>query len=385
MSILVINSGSSSLKIKIFSDIDTPAIVHGNLEKIGEEHSALHCQFAQNKIDKQITCADHREGLEQFFTVLKDNNALVDITAIGHRVVHGGEDFSQPVKIDDNVIATIEKNIPLAPLHNPANLKGIEATMYMFPDVPQVAVFDTAFHQSVPEHAYRYAVPESFYKEQKIRSYGFHGSSHQYVSKEAARILQKPTEQTNLITLHLGNGASVAAIKNGKSIDTSMGMTPLEGLIMGTRCGDIDPGVLLFLLQKYSHDELDKILNKKSGLLGLCGSNDMRDIEAQNTEQSRLTIKMVVHRIQKYIGSFYAQLPELDAVVFTAGIGENSKLIRKLCCENLAHLGIELCDEKNNNVTCGEIQSSQSKVKILVIPTNEEMEIARQTYTLINV
>ena len=384
MSVLVVNSGSSSLKIKIFSDIDQPAIVSGNLEKIGETHSFLHCKFSQNKIDKQITCVDHREGLQQFFSILRENNALVDITAIGHRVVHGGEDFSQPVKIDDNVIATIEKNIPLAPLHNPANLKGIQATMHMFPNIAQVAVFDTAFHQTMPESAYRYAVPDSFYQQEKIRRYGFHGSSHQYVSKKAARILQKPIDATNLITLHLGNGASVAAIKNGKSVDTSMGMTPLEGLIMGTRCGDIDPGVLLFLLQKYSHDELDKILNKESGLLGLCGSNDMRDIESKNTAQTQRTIKMIAHRIQKYIGSYYAQLPQLDALVFTAGIGENSTLIRKLCCANLVHMGIELCEEKNSNITCGEIQKSHSKIKILVIPTNEEMEIARQTYTLTN-
>lgn len=384
MSILVINSGSSSLKIKIFSDVNKPAIVHGSLEKIGEEQSVLSCQFSQKTINKKITCADHYEGLEQFFSILKQNNALLDIIAIGHRVVHGGEDFSQPVKIDDNVISVIEKNIPLAPLHNPENLKGIQATMQMFPSVAQVAVFDTAFHQTMPEYAYRYAVPNSFYEQQKIRRYGFHGSSHQYVSKEAARILQKPIAQTSLITLHLGNGASAAAIKNGKSIDTSMGMTPLEGLIMGTRCGDIDPGVLLFLLQTHTHDKLDKILNKKSGLLGLSQRNDMRDIESQNTRESQRAIKMVVHRVQKYIGSYYAQLPELDAIVFTAGIGENSTLIRELCCANLAHLGIELCSDKNGNTTYGEIQKPHSKVKILVIPTNEEMEIARQTYNLIN-
>lgn len=386
MSILVLNTGSSSLKIKIFSEANKPAIISGNLENIGEEKSILHCYFLQKKIEKTFHCPDYQTGLNEFLKILKDNNAFEEIKVIGHRVVHGGEDFSEPVVINQKTIECIQKNIQLAPLHNPANLEGIKATTELFPGIPQIAVFDTAFHQTIPEYAYRYAVPNTWYQKNKIRRYGFHGSSHQYITKEAAKVLRKNTSQISIISIHLGNGASVAAIKNGKSIDTSLGLTPLEGLIMGTRCGDIDPGVIFHMLHKYSAEELESTLNKKSGLYGICGLNDMRTIEslvADGNVDAKLAIDMYTYRIRKYIGAYYALLPSLDAIVFTAGVGENSKFIRNLCCSSLEHLGIKLDEKKNSTSDCIEIQQENSKIKILVIPTNEEMEIAKACEKLV--
>jgi acetate kinase len=303
-------------------------------------------------------------------------------------VVHGGEDFKRPVLIDDNVLQAIKNNAPLAPLHNPANLVGIEVARALFPGIPQVAVFDTAFHQTIPPKAFHYGVPYDLYKTHRIRRYGFHGSSHSYVAKEAAKYLGKPLDELNLITIHLGNGASITAIEKGKSVDTSMGMTPLEGLVMGTRCGDIDPAIYFYLSEYFSMSvsEIESLLNKQSGLKGLCGTNDMREI-LQNSEKgdplAKLALDIYAYRIKKYVGAYYAVLGRVDAIVFTAGIGENAPEIRKMALAGLERLGIIISDDKNESKENLEIQSDLSQVKILVIPTNEELEIALQTKEVI--
>jgi len=292
--------------------------------------------------------------------------------------------------INDKVIETVRRLSPLAPLHNPANLLGIEVALQSAPDVPQVAVFDTAFHQSIPMHAFRYAIPQDLYEAHHVRRYGFHGTSHYYVAKQTATLMDRPLNSLNLISLHLGNGASAAAVKEGISIDTSMGMTPLEGLIMGTRCGDIDPAIIFYLKREtgLARDEVETLLNKDSGLKGICGVNDMRQIEelAQaGNSQAQLAIEMVCYRIKKYIGAYYAVLGRLDALIFTAGIGEKSPLIRAGACRGLSHLGIDVDPEKNNRRSkeVFEIQTGDSSVKVLVIPTNEELEIAEQTLACI--
>jgi acetate kinase len=301
-------------------------------------------------------------------------------------VVHGGESFREPTLINKKVIATIERLIPLAPLHNPANLLGIRVALEAAPHVPQVAVFDTAFHQNIPVHAFRYAIPKDLYETHHIRRYGFHGTSHYYVAKQAAALLNRKLESLNLISLHLGNGASAAAVKDGRSIDTSMGMTPLEGLIMGTRSGDIDPAIVFYLKRKtgLSRDEVESILNRQSGLKGICGVNDMRkigELAAKGDAPARLAIEMYCYRIKKYIGAYHAILEHLDAVIFTGGIGENAGFIRAGVCEDLGHLGIEMDSQKNNRSSgkAFEIQREKSPVRLLVIPTNEELEIAEQT------
>jgi acetate kinase len=309
-----------------------------------------------------------------------------ELFGIGHRVVHGGEAFHRPTLINEEVIATIRRLSPLAPLHNPANLIGIEAALEQAPRVPQVAVFDTAFHQSIPVHAFRYALPKELYDRYYIRRYGFHGTSHYYVAKQAAKYLKHPLDSLNLITLHLGNGASAAAIENGSSVDTSMGMTPLEGLIMGTRSGDIDPAIVFYLGRETgkSRDEVESLLNKASGLRGICGVNDMREIMQRSKtgdDLARLAIDMYCYRIKKYIGAYCAVLGRVDALVFTGGVGENAAGIRAGACRGLAQLGIEVDQTRNlrvSNKIC-EIQSSNSSIKILVIGTNEELEIALQT------
>jgi acetate kinase len=305
---------------------------------------------------------------------------------VGHRVVHGGEKFSQPAIIDDAALKTIEELIPLAPLHNPANVTGIKVMRELLPAVPQVAVFDTAFHQTMPARAFHYALPAEFYRSYDVRRYGFHGTSHQYVSGEAARHLGRPLETLNLITLHLGNGASATAIERGKSIDTSMGLTPLEGLVMGTRCGDLDPAVHFYLARKTGKpfEEIEGILNKESGLKGICGLNDMREIQERSQggdAQAELALEMFCYRVKKYIGAYYAALGSVDAVIFTGGIGENSAMVRTKACEGLSALGI-IMDERRNSADAGglrEIQAKEGGIRILVIPTNEEHEIARQT------
>jgi len=398
MKIMVINSGSSSIKYQIFDMRDRSTLASGLLEKIGETDSRLTHQtrVARDRfqsIEKTTAVADHAAGFDLINAVLKDTGALgnmADLAGIGHRVVHGGEAFKQPTLIDETVIATIRELIPLAPLHNPANLVGIEVARGAAPAVPQVAVFDTAFHQSIPPHAFHYALPRALYTEDRVRRYGFHGTSHAYVAEQSARFLAQPLASLNLITLHLGNGASVTAVEGGRSIDTSMGLTPLEGLIMGTRCGDIDPAIIFYLGRETgrSIEAIDQLLNKESGLKGLCGVNDMREITRLAREgdaDARLAIDMVCYRIRKYIGAYYAALGRLDALIFTGGVGENAVDVRVGACRGLQPMGIDLDPERNADASrkARAIHSDQSRVKILVIPTNEELKIADETRLLL--
>jgi acetate kinase len=398
MKILVLNSGSSSIKYQLFDMHTRTVLASGIIEQIGERQSRLTHQTrsAQGnmvEIIKTAAVADHLAGFQLIGDVLKDSGALRDtgeLSGIGHRIVHGGEAFKAPTLINKAVIDTIRQLSPLAPLHNPANLLGVEVAMQRAPQVPHVAVFDTAFHQSLPEPAYRYAIPHDLYEAHHVRRYGFHGTSHGYVAKQAASMLDRPMDSLNLITLHLGNGASAAAIKEGRCLDTSMGMTPLEGLIMGTRCGDIDPAIIFYLKRKtgLTRDAVESLLNKDSGLKGICGIVDMREvIESAQSGDSRakLAIEMVCYRIKKYIGAYYAVLGRLDALVFTAGIGEKSALIRAGACQGLSHLGLEVDPAKNESPPKNaiEIQTKTSTAKILVIPTNEELEIAEQTVACI--
>jgi acetate kinase len=327
--------------------------------------------------------------MQKIASALSSTHAISDasdLLGIGHRVVHGGEAFKEPTQIDEQVLATIREQIPLAPLHNPANISGIEVATSEFSGVPQVAVFDTAFHQSIPRHAYHYAIPRQLYTEHRVRRYGFHGTSHRYVAAQTARYLGQPLEKTNVIVLHLGNGASATAVRDGKSVDTSMGMTPLEGLIMGTRCGDIDPALVFHLVRVTgrSNDELESILNKDSGLKGICGQSDMREVvelAESGDDLAQLAIEMVAYRLKKYIGAYYAVLGRVDAIVFTAGIGENNPALREQTCRDLTSLGFAVDPEKNvvRGGGAREIQTDDSRVKILVIPTNEELQIALDT------
>ena len=392
--VLVINSGSSSIKYQLFDMSDKTALARGLLERIGEPvgcltHHTRRPQGDSTDTTREMPVENHRAGFLVIGEVLKESGALSDsgeLYGIGHRVVHGGETFQEPTLIDEKVVAAIGGLAPLAPLHNPANLTGIEVALQFAPHVPQIAVFDTAFHQSIPPRAFRYALPHDLYQDHQVRRYGFHGTSHGYVAKQAARHLGRQLDSLNLITLHLGNGASVTAIAKGKSVDTSMGMTPLEGLIMGTRSGDLDPAIIFYLGRKtgFSPDEIETLLNTHSGLKGICGVNDMREI-AQLADKgdapARLAIEMYCSRIKKYIGAYYTVLGQVDALVFTAGIGENAADIRFRSCAGLSKLGIEVDENKNNLKTSGirEIQSDNSPVSILVIPTDEELEIAEQT------
>lgn len=394
MKILVINSGSSSIKYRLFNMSTRAVLASGLLEQIGEAESRLthRTRAAQEEwetIVKTVRIADHREGFRIIGAVLGESGAVrntSELDGIGHRVVHGGEEFQRPTLIDEKVIDTIRDLILLAPLHNPANLLGIEVTMQQAAGVPQVAVFDTAFHHAMPEYAYRYAIPGDLYRAHQVRRYGFHGSSHSYVARQAAKFLARPLSGLNIITLHLGNGASMTAVEGGISIDTSMGMTPLEGLIMGTRCGDIDPAIIFYLKRKtdLTGDEVESILNKQSGLKGICGYNDMRKIgELAETghAEAQLAIEMYCYRIKKYIGAYSAVLGRLDALLFTGGIGENAGFIRSRVCEGLSNLGIEVDAAKNrmHSEKAFEIHAADSSVKVLVVPTDEELEIAEQT------
>jgi len=383
MHILVLNAGSSSLKWKLFRLPGGELIDGGLAERIGEGDKGR-MKFGSTEITGAIR--DHQAALEQLKKYL-DGLEGISIDAVGHRVVHGGSLFVRPVVIDDKVKRQIRELFVLAPLHNPANLAGIEAAERYFPGIPQVAVFDTAFHQSIPREEHQYAIPLRFY-EQGIRQYGFHGISHAYVSKTARK---KYPQLQKIITLHLGNGASAAAVLDGSSIATSMGFGPLCGLVMGTRSGDIDPSVLLFWAQHEGMppEEIARILNKESGLKGLTGHNDMREVEkayAENDPQAVLALGIYSRRIKKYIGAYTALMNGLDALVFTAGIGEHSPLVRRLSCADMDFAGIILDEEKNKNpqLYAGEIQRDEAKVKILVIPTDEEKEIALQAYELLS-
>ncbi len=411
MKILVLNSGSSSLKFQLFSmasaaEDKCQLLADGLIEQIGEVQSSSRIDYlnSSNKqqqaetFQQQSIINDHQQALEMMIRLLTTKQCLSSITelaGIGHRVVHGGEYFTDPVIIDDQVIETIDKLSPLAPLHNPANLTGIKLARLKAPQITQVAVFDTAFHQTIPDYAYIYALPYSLYEKYKVRRYGFHGTSHHYVAKQAQAYLEDQGHNNGsgakIISIHLGNGTSAAAVLNGQSIDTSMGMTPLEGLVMGTRSGDIDPAILFYLNREtgMSVDELDQLLNKQSGLKGICGQNDMRSIiasAAQGDRKAELALHIFCYHIKKYIGAYLAVLNGADAIIFTGGIGENSSLVRTLSCRNLENSGLQIDSTKNNQhaKSIMEIQSASSLVKILVIPTNEELEIAQQTIKLVN-
>ena len=401
MKILVINCGSSSLKFQLIDDETEQVAAKGLCERIGIEGSRLVYTplTGAKQGEKQITqtpMPDHTEAIRLVLDALTDQEcgvvaSLQDIGAVGHRIVHGGEKFSDAIVITDEVIAAIRECNDLAPLHNPANLIGIEACKKLMPDTPMVAVFDTAFHQTMPEEAYLYGIPYEYYEKYKLRRYGFHGTSHSYVSKRAAAVLSRNYEDLKLIVCHLGNGASVSAVKHGKCVDTSMGLTPLEGLIMGTRSGDIDPAIIEFIAHKEgkSIDEIMTILNKKSGVLGLSGnfSSDFRDLEEayeEGKEEAVRTMNAFAYRVAKYIGAYVAAMNGVDAICFTAGLGENSALIRKMVCNYLGYLGIELSEEAN--LQRGRelvITTPDSRTAVIVIPTNEELAIARETSRLV--
>jgi acetate kinase len=396
--VLVLNSGSSSIKFQLFDSDGWRPLASGAVSRIGEPEGEIRAKWLdgegrQQSREERLPIPDHQDGIDRIITGLRRGGVLADLSelaAIGHRVVHGGERFHSPTVVDDTVAGAIRDMIPLAPLHNPANLDGIEVARRLFPQVPSVAVFDTAFHQTMPRTAYRYAIPEYLYREHRVRRYGFHGTSHHYVAERAAALLGKPFHQCNLITLHLGNGASATAIRGGKSIDTSMGMTPLEGLVMGTRCGDIDPAIHFYLCKNLGldYETLEDLLNRQSGLVGLCGVNDMREIQQRAEEgddRAELAIGISAHRLKKYIGAYYAELGRVDAIVFTGGIGENDADMRCRACEDLDGLGIKLDDEANLAPEDGErrISTPDSPVQVLVIPTNEELAIARQALTAV--
>jgi len=393
MKVLVFNFGSSSIKYQLLDMQDRTVAASGLLERIGEPQSRLshRARGASGELSEDVEekpVADHKQGMDRIAKALRETQAYRDpgeLFGIGHRLSHGGQAFREPTLIDDEVLETIRRLTPLAPLHNPAMVTGIELALAGFPNVPQVAVFDTAFHHTIPPYVYHYAVPRELHRSYQVRKYGFHGTSIHYVAKQAAAFLGRELDSLNLIVLHLGSGASAAAIQQGKSLDTSMGMTPLEGLIMGTRCGALDPAIVFHLsrVTALSNDKLESLLNKESGLKGICGVNDMRLVERRaesGDEAARLAIDMYTYRIKKYIGAYYAVLGHVDAVVFTAGIGENSALIRARSCAGLDKLGIAIDPERNDQQSADpiEIQTRESPVKLLVIPTNEELEIAEQ-------
>ncbi|MFG6355893.1 MAG: acetate kinase [Acetatifactor sp.] len=397
MNILVINCGSSSLKFQLIDSESEQCIAKGLCERIGIEGSQITYTPAGGEKETKVTpMPDHTEAIRLVLEALTGEKSgvvksLEEIGAVGHRVVHGGEKFAQSVIIDDEVLKAIEACNDLAPLHNPANLIGINACRKLMPGTPMVAVFDTAFHQTMPQEAYMYGLPVEYYEKYKIRRYGFHGTSHSYVSKRAAEVLRVPYESLKTIVCHLGNGASVSAVKNGKCVDTSMGLTPLEGLIMGTRSGDIDPAIIEFLAHKEnkSIDEIMNILNKKSGVLGLSNnlSSDFRDLEEgyhKGDTYAACAMKTFAYRVAKYIGAYTAAMNGVDLICFTAGVGENAALVRTMICEYLGYLGVTLDQEANGKR--GEdivISTPDSRTKVMVIPTNEELAIARETVRLV--
>ena len=392
MKILVLNCGSSSIKYQFIDTHEKIALAKGQVERIGMSSAVLtHQPHGKEKIRIVGEILDHTIAIEYVVAVLLSPNHGVikdknEIDAVGHRVVHGGETFSGSVLITDQVMNALKENIELAPLHNPPNIKGIEAAKKHLPNTPQCGVFDTAFHSKMPPKAYLYGIPYELYKKYKIRRYGFHGTSHRYVAQRAAALLNKPYEDLKIITAHLGNGGSMAAIDGGKSVDTTMGFTPLEGLLMGTRVGDMDPSVILYIMGKegLTLSEANTLMNKHSGLIGLSGeSSDMREIEEavdEGVKRAKYAFEVFCYRIKKYIGAYTAAMGGLDALVFTGGIGENSPKVRKQVCDNMSYLGITLDENLNENVN-GEtlISTKDSKAAILRIPTNEELVIALDT------
>ncbi|MEU5365484.1 acetate kinase [Streptomyces sp. NPDC005925] len=393
--VLVLNSGSSSLKYQLLDMRDSRRLAVGLVERIGEETSRLRHTPVADGTARESTGAvpDHDAALKAVAAELARDGLGLDsseLAAIGHRVVHGGRRFTEPTVIDDAVLAEIERLIPVAPLHNPANLTGIRTARTLRPDLPQVAVFDTAFHTTMPEPAARYAIDVETADAHRIRRYGFHGTSHAYVSRETARLLGRAPEDVNVIVLHLGNGASASAVRGGRCVETSMGLTPLEGLVMGTRSGDTDPAVVFHLMRVggMSADEIDDLLNKRSGLVGLCGDNDMREIRRridEGDERAKLAFDIYIHRLKKYIGAYYAVLGRVDAVTFTAGVGENAAPVREAAVAGLAELGIVVDGERNAERADGPrlISPAHARVAVAVVPTDEEREIAAQTYALV--
>ncbi len=394
MNILVINCGSSSLKYQIIETDKEELICKGLIELSGDTSTFAYTKTGCDKIKKTVPLADHTAGVELIIKTITDPEIgcikdLSEIGAVGHRMVHGGEDFASSVLVNEEVLAACRANADLAPIHNPANIAGIEACKKVMPDVPMAVVFDTAFHQTMPPEAYLYAIPYEYYTDYKIRKYGFHGTSHLFVSQEAARVLGKKPEEVKVITCHIGNGGSCAAVEYGKCIDTSMGLTPIDGLVMGTRCGDIDPSVVTYLMHKLniSADEVLDILNKKSGFLGVSGvSNDCRFVEEaayEGNERAAIAMRLFSRRVKGYIGNYLAQLNGADALVFTAGIGENDATVRADICEGLTNLGFKIDPERNHNRET-IISTDDSEVTIMLIPTNEELVIARDTARLVS-
>lgn len=391
--VLIINSGSSSLKFQLIAMPAEEVLASGLVERIGQENSMLHYIAGDYKVSEEFAIPDHSVALKKVTNyLLHPENGVIkeasEIPAIGHRVVHGGDAFSETIEIDENVKAEIKKLFSLAPLHNPPNLKGIQVAEDIFPNATQIAVFDTAFHRSIPSCAGTYAIPLSFKEDHNIQVYGFHGTSHKYVTQEAIKMLAK--ESSKIISIHLGNGCSITAVKDGKSIDHSLGFGPVNGLIMGTRSGDIDQSIIFYMIEKlgYSAREVSDLLHHKSGMLGLTGYSDLRDIEAEADKGNRkckLALEMNAYRIKKYIGGYTAAMNGLDAIIFTAGIGENSEALRALICKDMDYLGIEIDPAKNSKRSNENraINSENSPVQVFIIPTNEELEIAKQTYKLV--
>jgi acetate kinase len=388
MKVLVLNSGSSSIKYRVVSTGDGEVSASGIVERIGEEESFLrHRRAGEAEGVLARPVPGHDEGMDLIMSTLAE---VGDLHAIGHRVVHGGDRFRDPVLIDDGVVEGIRALVPLAPLHNPGNLMGIESARRIYPSTPQVAVFDTAFHQTLPPKAFHYAIPPEWHDRHKVRRYGFHGTAVGYLVRVAAAHLGKPPGELNLIAFHLGNGSSATAVRGGESVDTSMGMTPLEGLVMGTRSGDVDPGILFYLRRETGMlvDRLETLLNHESGLKGICGSSDMREVldqVAAGNELARLAVEVYCHRVKKYIGAYGAVLGRVDALVFSGGIGENVPLVRALACEGLERFGIAVDEVRNQAAGDGirEIQPAGGDIRVLVVPAGEELEIARLTVELL--
>ncbi|MBO5242616.1 MAG: acetate kinase [Muribaculaceae bacterium] len=398
MKILVLNCGSSSVKYKLINTDTDVTMAEGGVEKIGLPDGFLKFKRPDgSKQIKELGLIDHKQGVEAILDILTDPHegcikSFNEIDAVGHRIVHGGEKFNQSVLITDEVIQQVKDCYDLAPLHNPANITGIEAITSLMPGVPQVGVFDTAFHQTMPAKSYMYALPYKFYAEDGVRRYGFHGTSHRYVSQRAYDFLGLDPENSKIVTCHIGNGGSITAVLNGKSVDTSMGLTPTEGLMMGTRVGDVDPGVITYLMNKhgYTSADIQRIINKESGVAGVTEiSNDMREIEAADNagnERAHMALEMYEQRIIKYIGAYSAEMGGIDAIIFTGGVGENQTGVRKNVCAPLAFMGVKL-NEELNAVTRGTetvISATESKVKVAVIPTDEELMIARDTNQIVS-
>ena len=398
MKTFVLNCGSSSLKYKLYDMTDESVLASGMVERVGQDGARLHhSRRGGHPQAVGVAAPDHQAAVRDVLAKLTEPGvgalkSVQEISGVGHRVVHAGEKYSDSVRIDEQVITVIEDHFDLSPLHNPANLAGIRAAMTAMGDIPHVAVFDTAFFSAMPERAWMYAVPREWYDKYRVRKYGFHGTSHRYVSHQAGKLLGKPADRVNLITCHLGNGCSMTAVQNGMAVEHSMGMTPLAGLVMGTRSGDIDPAVVFHLMKAagMSADQVDEALNKSSGLLGISGvSNDMRDCQAaaaSGDERAKLALELFSYRIVGYVGNYYAVLPSLDAIVFTGGIGENSAPIRRAVCNGLVSLGVQLDEQANDRTDGGAeglISTPGSKVQVWVVPTDEELMIARDALRII--